>query len=330
MSTTIINNPEDIKTEEVTAAAEDASVTPDASTSAADNPVSPIELPDTPGRWIKRAITGALIGVGAILPGVSGGAFCAAFGIYRPMMDFFAHPTKNFKKNLRFFIPVGIGAAVGFIALAGLVSWLLSLEGVGPMVIAFFVGCIGGTLPALYKEANGSKWNVFHYLLLAASAALTVWALLSMDNVDNMQHLLDDPHSLTYLITWLVCGVIFALGSIVPGMSPSSIIMYAKLYQPMTEGISSFNMGILLPFILGVVLCIVLFSKLISWLFDRAGSSMFSFIIGVVIASTALVAHSQVIAPLMAAFSLAELIGVVVCAIVGFVLVVLLAKLDPR
>ena len=329
MSTTIINNPNDLHDEHQDDAVQ-MTATDTAVTSAVDNPISPVELPDTVGRWIKRFITGMLIGVGAILPGVSGGAFCAAFGIYRPMMDFFAHPAKNFKKNLRFFIPVGLGAAIGFIALAGLVSWLLSLAGIGVMVIAFFIGCIGGTLPALFKEANGPKWKVYHYLILAASLGLTIWGLLSMSKVESMKQLLADPSSLTYLITWLVCGIIFALGSIVPGMSPSSIIMYAELYQPMTEGISKFNMSILLPFVLGVVLCIVLFSKLISWLFDRAGSSMFSFIIGVVIGSTILVAHSQVYVPLAAAFSLAQLIGVAVCAVVGFLVVVLLAKLDPR
>jgi len=326
MSTTIVNNTVDTEVSAQAAAVQDA----ETASPSPEGPISPVELPDTTGRWIKRMITGALIGVGAILPGVSGGAFCAAFGIYRPMMDFFAHPRKNFKKNLRFFIPVGIGAALGFIALARLVSWLLALEGVGSIVVAFFVGCIGGTLPALYKEANGSKWKGFHYLLLAASAALTIWGLLSMSKVANMQHLLDSPKSLTYIITWLVCGMIFALGSIVPGMSPSSIIMYANLYQPMTEGISKFNLSVLLPFMLGVVLCIVLFSKLISWLFDHAGSSMFSFIIGVVIGSTILVAASQVYQPLMAAFSVAGLVGVAVAAIAGFVLVVLLAKLDPR
>ena len=32
------------------------------------------------------AIQGAIVGTGAILPGVSGGVLCVAFGIYEPMM----------------------------------------------------------------------------------------------------------------------------------------------------------------------------------------------------------------------------------------------------
>jgi len=32
------------------------------------------------------AIQGAIVGVGAILPGISGGVLCVAFGICEPMM----------------------------------------------------------------------------------------------------------------------------------------------------------------------------------------------------------------------------------------------------
>lgn len=296
----------------------------------ADAIVSPVDLPDNPGRWIKRMVYGALVGVGAILPGVSGGAFCAAFGIYRPLMDFLAHPTKKFKKNILFFLPFLIGCGLGFVLLAGLVGWLLGLEGVAPIVIAFFVGCIAGTMPSLFAEANGRQWKPLHYLLLAVSIGLAGWGLMSMNKVSDMQALIADPKSLSYVLTWVVCGAIFVLGFIMPGMSPSSIIMYAGLYEPMTNGIGRLDMSILLPFALGCVLCIVLLTKLVSMLFNKAGRSMFAIIIGVVIASTILVAESEIWAPLAADFSVGSLIGTIIAVVVGFVAVLLLAKLDPR
>ena len=296
----------------------------------ADAIVSPVDLPDSPGRWVKRMIYGALVGVGAILPGVSGGAFCAAFGIYRPLMDFIAHPGKKFKKNLMYFLPFLVGCAIGFVLLAGLVGWLLGLKGVAPVVIAFFVGCIAGTMPSLFDEANSRQWKPLHYALLVASVGLAAWGLMSMNRVGNMQQLVADPKSLSYLITWVVCGAIFVLGFIMPGMSPSSIIMYAGLYEPMTKGIGRLDMSILLPFLLGCALCIVLLTKLVSMLFNKAGRSMFAVIIGVVIASTALVAHSEIIKPIAAEFSVGSLVGSVVAAVVGLVVVLLLAKLDPR
>lgn len=296
----------------------------------ADETISPVDLPDSLGRWIKRGIYGMLVGVGAILPGVSGGAFCAAFGLYRPLMDFVAHPTKKFKKNLMFFLPFLIGCGLGFVLLAGLVGWLLGFEGVGPIVIAFFIGCIAGTLPALFHEANGRMWKPLHYIVLALSTLLAGWAMVSMNRVGDMQALIADPSSVSYVLTWMVCGAIFLLGFIMPGMSPSSIIMYAKLYEPMTVGIGKLDMGILLPFALGGLLCVVLLSKLVSMLFRKAGRTMFAIIIGIVIASTVLLAREQVVVPLAASFSAMSCLWIALAAVGGFALVLLLARLDPR
>lgn len=289
--------------------------------------VSPVDLPDSAGNWIKRVCYGALVGVGAVLPGVSGGAFCAAFGIYRPMMDFFAHPTKKFKQNIKFFLPFLIGCGLGFVLLSGLVSKLLAVA--GAIVTAFFVGCIGGTMPSLYHEADGKNWKPLHWGILVASTGLTIWGLLAMNKMANMEHLIANPKSLTAIITWVVCGIVFALGAIVPGMSPSSLIMYAELYEPMTAGIGALDFNILLPFILGVVLCIICLSKLISWLFNSHGSSMFAFVIGVVIASTVLVAYNHVILEAIAS-GFWYIIGSILAAAAGFALVIVLARLDPR
>ena len=37
-------------------------------------------------RLALRVLQGVLIGVGAVLPGISGGVLCVVFGIYKPVM----------------------------------------------------------------------------------------------------------------------------------------------------------------------------------------------------------------------------------------------------
>ena len=37
--------------------------------------------------FLIRLLQGALIGLGAVLPGISGGVLCVIFGIYRPVME---------------------------------------------------------------------------------------------------------------------------------------------------------------------------------------------------------------------------------------------------
>ena len=50
---------------------------------------------------IFRIVQGALIGLGAVLPGISGGVLSVIFGIYKPIMELLSNPFKNFKTMFR-------------------------------------------------------------------------------------------------------------------------------------------------------------------------------------------------------------------------------------
>ena len=78
---------------------------------------------------------GVLIGTGAILPGISGGVLCVAFGIYEPMMAFLSHPISSFKKNYKFLITIILGGGVGFILLAKIVESFLAFSAVAAMFL---------------------------------------------------------------------------------------------------------------------------------------------------------------------------------------------------
>ena len=43
-------------------------------------------------QFLLRILQGIIIGIGGILPGVSGGAMCVIFGVYRPLMETLSHP----------------------------------------------------------------------------------------------------------------------------------------------------------------------------------------------------------------------------------------------
>ena len=76
--------------------------------------------------FLFRVIQGALIGGGAILPGVSGGVLAVVFGIYQPMMAFLSRPLATFKTHWKLFVPVILGVGLGFWGFAKLVAWLFS------------------------------------------------------------------------------------------------------------------------------------------------------------------------------------------------------------
>ena len=104
------------------------------------------------GNWILRLIQGAIVGVGGIIPGISGGVLCAVFGLYEPLMEVLAHPIKGLKKHFKLIFPVIIGIGVGFVALAKAVD--LMFKSNEAVATALFVGLILGEMPSLWKEAG--------------------------------------------------------------------------------------------------------------------------------------------------------------------------------
>ena len=79
----------------------------------------------TPLQFIFRVLQGALIGLGAVLPGISGGVLSVIFGIYKPIMELLSNPFKNFKTHVPKLIPVIIGGVIGFLGVANILSFFL-------------------------------------------------------------------------------------------------------------------------------------------------------------------------------------------------------------
>ena len=84
----------------------------DPTADAHDEAAVDVTAPDSVGRWFARLAKGAAVGVGAILPGLSGGVLAVIFKLYDPMIRFLANIKRNFVSNVLFFIPVGIGMLV--------------------------------------------------------------------------------------------------------------------------------------------------------------------------------------------------------------------------
>lgn len=233
--------------------------------------------------WILRFIKGMFIGSGAILPGVSGGALAAVFGIYEQIITFLSNIKKNFYTNVLFFLPVGLGGLFGVFILAYPIDYFLDRS--PAHILWFFIGCILGTLPTLYREA-GKKGRERKHIILAVATAIISFVILLLAE----QHMHVEVEQNT--VTWLMSGAIFASGFIIPGLSPSNFLIYMNLYEPLTEGIRDLDFSILIPVAIGAVLCILLLSRVVRYLMEIAYASIFHFVLGIVFASTVIIAPS--------------------------------------
>lgn len=228
-------------------------------------------------KFIVRMVQGAIIGAGAILPGISGGVLAVAFGIYQPMMAVLAKPLKNLKLYWKMFVPIAIGWAAGFLGLAGVIAELLSMN--ATVIVSLFIGLIAGTFPSLFREGSqhGRTRGMWIALAVSTAALLAFFYALKFST----------QTTVTPSFGWYVfCGVLWGISLIVPGMSSSSLLLFLGLYQPMSAGISALDPGVLVPFAVGIIGTVVLLARLVNRLFERHYGIAFFCVIGFVIAST--------------------------------------------
>jgi len=121
---------------------------------------------------------------------------------------------------------------------------------------------------------------------------------------------------------WLLSGAMIGLGVVVPGMSPSNFLIYLGLYQPMASGIRNLDLGVIVPLALGLILCVLLLARLISWLFKKFYTMMYHLILGIVVGSTIVIIPEGVRGWTIAVCAILFIVG----ALVSYGL----AKLDEK
>ena len=264
-------------------------------------------------RWLRDLLCGALIGAGAILPGVSGGVLAVVFDIYRPFMEVLTRPRTAIPKYWKWFPPIALGWCMGFLGFAKGIAAAISLS--NTVTTWLFIGLIVGTVPSLFREAGkeGRTAASWVSLLLCAGAVFA-----GLFYVSRIAEVTVEPNFWWYNF----CGVLWGMSIVIPGMTSSSIMMALGLYQPMLEGLARLDLLVLAASLPGMVLAIALLARLVSWFFRRHYAVAFHSILGFVMASTLVIIPTEYASgePLLSAL----------CCVGGFLLAFLLARLDKK
>ncbi|MCL2616595.1 MAG: DUF368 domain-containing protein [Defluviitaleaceae bacterium] len=237
-------------------------------------------MSDTLHAWLVRFLKGAFIGSGFILPGVSGGALAAVLGLYERMILFLANITKDFRDNFLFFLPVGLGGVSGIFVFSVFLSFFFETAEV--QLTWFFIGCIVGTLPSLWRQAGSLGRKNMHL------AVLVLGLLGALSFLDYISRSVGGALPLN-VYTWLMAGGLIGLSSIIPGLSTSNLLLFLQLYAPMTHGIASLDFGVIIPIGVGGLVTVLIFSRVMALLFKHAYAVLFHGIIGFVLASTIMI-----------------------------------------
>ena len=265
-------------------------------------------------QMLRNVLCGLLIGGGAILPGVSGGVLAVVFGIYQPCMEILISPVKSLPKYWKMLIPVGIGAAAGFVLFAKGLSVLFAWS--DAVAVWLFIGLILGTIPQLFREAGKTGRRKGNRMAFVACFLLMLVGLLCVGRGAALQV---TPGAGWYFLS----GVLFGLGMIVPGMTSSAVLMALGLYEPILNALTALDFSVLIPIVPGVVLSVLLLARLVNWLLGHYHAQSLHGILGIVVAST------LAIVPLSYQ-NTAEIVLSALCAIGGYCIARLMDLLDHR
>ena len=226
--------------------------------------------------WLTRMVKGILVGIGFILPGLSGGVLAVIFRIYDPIIRFLSKPFHKFWSQVSYFIPIGIGAGIGILLFSIVVE--AAFGRFEAQFICLFIGFVIGTFPSLFRTAGKQGRTPLHWTVMVVSA-VAIFAVMLVGGSLALNVAPSIP-------AWFGSGALIGLGVIVPGMSPSNFLIYFGLYDKMAAGIAAFDMTVIIPLFIGLIACVLLFAKGAAWAFDRHYAGMYHFILGMVVGSS--------------------------------------------
>ena len=265
-------------------------------------------------RWLRDLLCGVLIGAAAILPGVSGGVLAVVFDIYRPFMEVLTHPREAIPKYWRWFLPIGLGCAIGFLGFAKGIAAAIDVS--STVTTWLFIGLIVGTVPSLFRETGKEGRSIGSWVSMAVCAGAIFFSLFYVGKVICVTV---EPNFWWYNF----CGALWGMSLVIPGLTSSSVMMALGLYQPMLEGLARLDFLVLSACLPGMVLTILLLARLVSWFFRKHYSIAFHGIFGIVLASTLVIIPTSYVGAW-------EIVLSAVCCIGGFLLAYFMARLDRR
>lgn len=240
-------------------------------------------------QWFKAVVLGFLIGLAVILPGISGATIAIIFGLYSQMIYSFGNIFKQFKKCFLFLLPIAIGLVIGFIIGFFFVKEVFEAQPF--IVVCLFAGLMIGSFPAVKDEIKGVKWNIKRIVLfvLGVLIPITIGVVSIFIQTSSTGPIVATP---TLTIVYFVIGFIVSLTQIIPGLSCSALLMAFGQFGAILASVSFSYLKenplvivTLLMLVIGFLVGIVIFSKLLNKLLEKRRDSTFTMIVGLSLGS---------------------------------------------
>ena len=253
---------------------------------------------------IRNFIKGFIIGIGKIIPGVSGSMLAISLGVYEKVLEIIAN-LKNITINNFFYLStLLLGALMSVSIFSNGVKWLL--DNFYFPIMLLFIGLIIGGLPEIYKEIKDDKLKLRNIIIFVS--ALTLSYILSSLGTINLKA---NENNFTYFSL----GLIESFSSIVPGISGTAIYMSLGVYEMLLDFFGNiFNptyakFGIL--FGLGILSGTLIIAKIITYLLKKYKKHTYFAILGFMVSSIFIMFKETIISILKTSYNQVVLLHIV-------------------
>ncbi len=235
-------------------------------------------------KYLVLFLKGFAMGAANVIPGVSGGTIAFITGIYFRLITALKHfdlaAIVYFLQlkwrsladhiDLYFLLVLGTGLALSLLTLAKVMTWALGTHEI--LTLSFFFGLIVASILGVGRQLGIWNINAILAFMLGTSLALAVAFLPPAQPNEGFIYL-------------ILCGMVAVCSMILPGLSGSYILLLMGNYALVLQAIGDFKWGILAPVGIGVVIGLVGFSRLLSWLFEKYKDATIALLTGFVTGS---------------------------------------------
>ncbi len=267
-------------------------------------------------------LRGLLMGTADVIPGVSGGTMALITGIYPRLIHAISQINANFlisalkgnfvkskteilKWDFGLFIPLLCGIGLAVLTMSKIMTIMLTVY--TATTYAFFFGLILASAIFVYNHVDELNLKNVTFFLIGLVFAIIFVGL----------NPIQANHSLP--VTFF-SGMVAICAMILPGISGAFILLLLNQYEYMLNALNNLDFAVIITFILGAIIGILSFSRLLNYLLEHHKSVTMAFLVGLMIGTLRL-PYDKITASMGD-----NIIVVIVAGVIGFVLVIFLEK----
>lgn len=267
---------------------------------------------------VKLFLQGFIIGIGKIIPGVSGAMFAMMFGVYEKALDIICNLRTKLFKNFKFMLLLGSSILLAIIFGSNIIKSALDKYYLQTMFL--FIGMMTAGIKPLFKNVKGEKLTLKNFIC----AVMICLILILFDFVDLGVTESTLEKTPTTALMLVISGFVDAMGTIIPGVCGTALLMIIGYYDLVIYSLSdvfnlsnlSNNLFVLIPFGIGLVIGALLVSKLVNYLFKNYRIQTYYTIIGFAISSTIILFINTI----TSSFTIEQFLISCVLFVIGFII----------